>query len=64
LCALQALKFRADVEVHCFGEDGVEAVKAGLRKGKEVGEEGCEVKVSSSVMLNGLARCSSPGQTH
>jgi len=43
--APKALKFRADVEVHCFGEDGVEAVKAGLRKGKEVGEEGCEVKI-------------------
>ena len=43
--APKALKFRADVEVFCFGVDGVEAVQAALRAGKAVPEVGGEVKI-------------------
>jgi|EP01046_Picozoa_sp_COSAG06_P058889 translation initiation factor 2 subunit 1 len=43
--APKALKFRADVEVFCFGVDGVEAVKAALRAGKAVPEADGEVKI-------------------
>ena len=41
--APKALKFRADLEVLCYGQDGVNAVKAALRAGKQV--EGSEVKI-------------------
>ena len=43
--APKALKFRADVEVFCFGVDGVEAVQAALRAGKAVPGADAEVKI-------------------
>lgn len=43
--APKALKFRADVEVFCFGVEGVDAVKAALRAGMKVATEGCEIKI-------------------
>eukprot|EP01051_Picozoa_sp_SAG22_P010677 SAG22_NODE_974_length_6210_cov_11.890034_2_plen_133_part_00 len=41
----KALKFRCDIEVMCFGLEGVEAVKAALRKGKDIDDADCEVKI-------------------
>ena len=43
--APKALKFRADIEVMCFGIEGVEAVKAALRKGKAIDDKDCDVKI-------------------
>ena len=43
--APKALKFRADVEVFCFGVDGVDAVQAALRAGKAVPGVAGEVRI-------------------
>lgn len=43
--APKALKFRCDLEVFCFGIDGVDAVKAALRAGKVVEGSDGEVKI-------------------
>jgi len=43
--APKALKFRADVQVMCFGLDGVEGVKTALRAGKVADDPDCEVKI-------------------
>ncbi|CDI82282.1 eukaryotic translation initiation factor 2 alpha subunit, putative, partial [Eimeria acervulina] len=43
--APQALKLRARVDVWCFGRDGIEAVRAALQAGREVGDEKVEIIV-------------------
>jgi translation initiation factor 2 subunit 1 len=41
----QPTKVRADVEVTCFGYEGIDAVKAALRKAEEKSSEAAQVKV-------------------
>ena len=41
----QKSKIRADIEVHCFEYEGIEAVKKALHKGEEVGTEELPVKI-------------------
>ncbi|KAL8274267.1 hypothetical protein Esti_001856 [Eimeria stiedai] len=43
--APQALKLRARVDVWCFGKDGIDAVRAALRAGKEVTDDKVEIIV-------------------
>jgi translation initiation factor 2 subunit 1 len=44
--APQAVKIRADIEVTCFGYDGIEAIKDALRAGEAVGaEQGLKIKL-------------------
>jgi translation initiation factor 2 subunit 1 len=41
----QPTKVRADIEVTCFGYEGIDAVKAALRKAEEKNTEEAQVKV-------------------
>lgn len=41
----QPTKVRADIEVTCFGYEGIDAVKAALRKAEEKNTEDAQVKV-------------------
>jgi len=42
----QPLKIRADVEITCFGYDGIEHIRTALRAAEAVSTEDCAVKVS------------------
>lgn len=42
----QPLKIRADVEITCFGYDGIEHIRKALRAAEAVSTEDCAVKVS------------------
>lgn len=41
----QAVKIRADLEVACYGYEGIDAVKQALRKGLECSTEEIPIKV-------------------
>ncbi|PFH34270.1 eukaryotic initiation factor-2, alpha subunit [Besnoitia besnoiti] len=43
--APQALKLRARVDVWCFGKDGIDAVKAALQAGQEVGDKEVTINI-------------------
>jgi translation initiation factor 2 subunit 1 len=43
--AKQALKLRADVEVECFSEAGIDAIKAALLAGKECGTDDAPIAI-------------------
>ena len=45
----QPTKVRADVEVTCFGYEGIDAVKAALRKAEAKSSEAAQVKVQAGV---------------
>ncbi|CUM63969.1 uncharacterized protein PRCAT00001557001 [Priceomyces carsonii] len=42
----QAIKIRADVEVSCFGYDGIDAIKSALKAAEDVSTEHMQVKAS------------------
>lgn len=41
----QAVKLRADCEVSCFAYEGIDAIRAALKKGLELGTEELPIKV-------------------
>jgi translation initiation factor 2 subunit 1 len=41
----QAMKIRADIEVTCFGYEGIDAIKAALRAGEACKREDCDIKI-------------------
>ena len=41
----QPVKIRADVEVSCFGYEGIDAVKNALREGESVSTENIPIKI-------------------
>ncbi|PHJ19568.1 eukaryotic translation initiation factor 2 alpha [Cystoisospora suis] len=43
--APQALKLRARVDVWCFGKEGIDAVKAALQAGQEVGDKEVSINI-------------------
>jgi translation initiation factor 2 subunit 1 len=45
----QPVKIRADIEVTCFGYEGIEAIKAALRKGEETSTEATPIRVRNLV---------------
>ena len=46
----QAIKVRSDIEVACYGYEGIDAVKAALREGLKFSTEEMPVKVSLSFL--------------
>lgn len=41
----QAIKLRADIEVTCYGFEGIDAVKAALNAGEKCGTDECGIKI-------------------
>ena len=41
----QKVKIRADIEVSCYGYEGVDAVKAALKAGETIGSEDMQIKI-------------------
>lgn len=41
----QPVKIRADIQVTCFGYDGIDAVKEALRKGEQIGTQDIPIKI-------------------
>lgn len=41
----QAMKIRADIEVTCFGYEGIDAIKAALLAGEALKRDDCDIKI-------------------